>query len=127
MRSERFWTLVLACTCFCAGVAAGVLLSFRRHPVQAEGVFGAYQAQMIEAFDLDEERVKYLRYILQDYQNDIEDLKEQNVASLDPDLVRIGRHHRELIRTWVVPAHHRQEFDLWTAGSPLILSESKLQ
>jgi hypothetical protein len=127
MRSERFWVVLLACTMFCAGVAAGVLISFRRLAPAADGPFAAYEAHMTEAFDLDQERLKYLRWILADYQDQIESLKEQNIASLDTDLVRIGRHSRGLIPTYVVPEHHRQEFDLWSAGRPLILPESKLQ
>lgn len=120
MRSERFWVLLLALTAFCAGIAAGVLLSIGRVPVREARPFGFYETRMVEAFDLDEERVKNLRYILQDYQEQIEALKERNIASLDPELVKIGREHRELIRTWVVPEHHHQEFDLWAGGLPVL-------
>lgn len=126
MSSERFWVLVLALTAFCAGLAAGVLLSFRRAPAAEGRAFSLYESQMIAAFDLDEERVKNLRYILEDYQEEIDALKERNIASLDPDLVKIGREHRELIRTWVVPAHFHQEFDLWVGGLP-VLSSAKPQ
>jgi hypothetical protein len=121
VRSERLWTVLLALTCFCAGVAAGVLLSFRRSPAADDRALQAYEARMIEAFDLDEDRVSNLRYILDDYRQQIEALKEHDLASLDPDLVRIGRHHRDLIRTWVVPEHHLQEFDLWVGGLPVVL------
>jgi len=125
MRSERFWALVLAVTTFCAGLAAGVLLSFRRHP--EERPFGAYEQRMIEAFDLDEERVRNLRWILRDYQEKIETLKESNIAALDGELVKIGREHRELIRAKVVPEHHRQQFDLWVGGLPVLPSSSRPQ
>jgi hypothetical protein len=125
MKSERFWVLVLALTAFCAGLAGGVLLALQRHPVQESGPFAAYEAQMIAAFDLDEERVENLRWILQDYQERIDELKERNLARLDPDLVKLGRDHRELVRTWVVPEHHRQEFDLWVGGLPVLPSEAK--
>lgn len=119
MRSEKFWVLVLMLTAFCAGLAAGVLLSFRRPSAAESRPFALYESQMIEAFDLDAERVENLRYILQDYQEELEALKERNIASLDPELVKIGREHRELIRTWVVPAHAHQEFDLWVGGLPV--------
>lgn len=129
MRSERFWIVVLALTAFCAGMAAGVLLSFRRGPAREVRPLyeKLYEKQMIEAFDLDEERVRNLRYILQDYQDEIEALKERNIASLDPELVRIGREHRDLIRTWVVPEHFHQEFDLWVGGLPVLPSSAKAQ
>lgn len=125
LKSERFWVLVLALTTFAAGLAAGVLLSLRLRPAEDAGPFAAYEARMIEAFDLDEERVKNLRYILQDYQEQIDALKESNIAALDPRLVKIGRDHRELIRTWVVPEHHRQQFDLWVGGQPVLPSTPK--
>jgi len=127
MRSERFWVLVLVLTTFCAGLAAGVLLSSWRAEASEERPFGGYERRMIEAFDLDEDRVRNLRYILQDYQEEIDALKVKNLASLDADLVRIGRDHRELIRTWVVPEHHRQEFDLWAGGLPVLPSGSQPQ
>lgn len=120
MRSERFWVVVLALTAFCAGLAGGVLLSFRRATGQEAGPFGAYEQRMIAAFDLDDERVNSLRYILRKYQEKIEALKESNIAALDDELVKIGRAHRELIRTWVVPEHERQEFDLWVGGLPAL-------
>lgn len=125
MRSERFWVVLLAVTTFCAGLAAGVLLSFRRDPIQGGREFAAYEARMIEAFDLDEERVRNLRYILQDYQDKIEALKERNIAALDTDLVKLGRAHRELVRTWVVPPHHHQEFDQWDRGRTVLLPDAR--
>jgi len=127
MKSERLWVLVFALTAFCAGLAAGVLLSFRRHPVQAARPFSEYEARLTDAFDLDEEHLQNLRYILQDYEDQIDALKERNIAALDPELVKIGLDHRELIRTWVVPEHQRQEFDLWVGGLPVLPSRTRPQ
>lgn len=121
MNSERFWAVLFALTTFCAGLAVGVLLSFRRDPVQ-ERPFGSYEAQMIAAFDLDEARVKNLRYILQHYQDEIEALKERNLAALDPELVKIGLEHRALVRDKVVPEHYLQQFDQWVGGLPAVPS-----
>jgi hypothetical protein len=122
MRSERLWVLVLACTTFCAGLAAGVLFSFRG--AAPPPPFGDYEERLTEAFDLDEERVRTLRWILNDYQEKIDVLKETNIAALDAELVKIGRDHRELVRTKVVPEHHRQQFDLWVGGLPVLPSAS---
>jgi len=127
MRSELFWVIVFGVTTFCAGLAAGVLFSFQRHPARETGPFPAYEERMVETFDLDEEHVRNLRYILQDYQEKIDALKERNINELDPDLVKIGRDHRELVRTWVVPEHRRQEFDLWARGLPAIAPEDEPQ
>jgi hypothetical protein len=119
MSSERLWILVLALTAFCAGVAAGILLALRQAPVE-ERPFASYERQMIEAFDLDEERVKNLRYILRHYQEEVDTLKERNLAALDPELVEIGHEHRALVRERVVPAHYLQQFDLWSEGLPAV-------
>jgi hypothetical protein len=116
MRSERFWVVVLGLTLVGAGFAAGVLVQLRRTPESRP--FAAYEAQMIEAFGLDEERVRNLRYILQHYQEEVEALKERNLAALDPELVKIGLEHRALVRERVVPEHYLQQFDLWAAGLP---------
>jgi hypothetical protein len=120
MSSERFWVLVLALTTFGAGLAAGVLLTLRRMPADDTRPFAAYEARLTDAFDLDERRIENLRYILGSYHDEIEGLKEQRVAELDDELVEIGRDHRALIRTQVVPEHHRQEFDLWVDGLPVL-------
>ena len=125
MSSERLWVVVLAFTCFCAGLAAGALLSFRRNPAETAGPLQAYEARMIETFDLDEERIRNLRYIADDYCQRIEALKERNIAALEPELVKIGLDHRHLVREWVVPEHHRQEFDLWVEGFPVLPSDSR--
>ena len=118
MNSERLWILILAATAFCAGLAGGVLITFGRHPAQEPGPFHAYEQRLIETFELDPERTRNLRYILESYHDEIETLKEKSVAALEPELVKQGLRHRELIRTWVVPEHRRQEYDLWVGGLP---------
>ncbi len=118
MRSERLWVLILAATAFCAGIAGGVLLSLHWRAEREPGRFQNYEQRMVETFGLDEEHARYLRYILESYDDEIEALKERSVAALDPELVKQGLRHRELIRTWVVPEHRRQEFDLWVGGFP---------
>lgn len=118
MNSERFWVLVLSLTLFGAGFAAGMLVTLRRTPEVRP--FAAYEAQMTEAFGLDEERVRNLRYILQHYQEEIEALKERNLAALDPELVKVGREHRDLVREKVVPPHYLQQYDLWVGGLPVV-------
>ena len=118
MRSERLWVLLLGLTLFGAGFAGGMLYALRRAPETRP--FAAYEAQMTEAFGLDEERVRNLRYILQHYQEEIEALKERNLAALDPELVKLGLEHRNLVRERVVPEHYLQQFDLWAGGLPAV-------
>jgi len=126
MNSERFWVLIFAATTFCAGLAAGVLLTPQFRSAHAERPFGAYETQMVAAFDLGEEQVKNLRWILQQYQEKLEALKERNLAVLDSDLVKIGQECRDKIADHVIPAYHRQQFDQWVKGQP-VLSGAKLQ
>lgn len=118
MSSERLWVMVLALTLLGAGFAGGVLFTLRRTPEMRP--FAAYEEQMTAAFGLDEERVRNLRYILQRYQEEIEALKERNLAALDPELVKIGLEHRALVREKVVPADSLQQFDLWASGLPAV-------
>jgi len=127
MSSERVWLGLLVLTVFAAGAAAGLLLSFRLRPVHAGDPFHAYQERMIETFDLDEERQENLRWILHDYQAKVEALKERNLAAMDAELVEIGRSHRELVRSKVVPERHLGEFDLWVGGLPVLTPGAKLQ
>jgi hypothetical protein len=127
VNSERTWLGILVVTVFAAGIATGLLLSFRLRPPQAADPFRAYQARMVETFDLDEERQENLRWILHDYQAKVEALKERNLAALDGELVKIGRDHRELIRSKVVPERHLREFDLWVGGLPVLAPGAKLQ
>lgn len=127
MNSERLWLALLVATVFCAGIASGMLLSFRLRPAQAGDPFQAYEQRMSETFDLDEERRENLRWILDDYREKVEALKERNLAGLDAELVKIGRDHRELIRSKVVPERHLQEFDLWVSGLPVLAPSAKLQ
>jgi len=126
MRSERLWILLLTLTAFCAGLAAGVLLSFRQRP-QESGPFPAFEARMTQAFDLEPERLRNLRYILQDYEEKIESLKDRNIDALSSELVQLGLDHRQLIRTWVVPEHRLQEYDLWVEGLPVLSIGSQPQ
>lgn len=127
MNSERTWLALLILTVFAAGAATGLLISFRVRPAHASDPFHAYQERMIATFDLDEERQENLRWILHHYQAKVDALKERNLAALDGELVQIGRDHRELIRSKVVPERHLREFDLWVGGLPVLAPGAKLQ
>jgi len=126
VNSERLWLAILALTVFAAGTAAGLLLALQLRPPQAADPFRAYQERMVETFGLDEERQENLRWILHDYQAKVEALKERNLAALDGELVKIGRDHRDLIRSKVVPERHLREFDLWVGGLPVLAPGAKL-
>ena len=103
VRSERFWILALAGTCFCAGLAAGVFFSMGRLQAPEPRPFHDFETRMVAAFDLDEERQHDLRYILTSYDRALEQLKTRSVRRFESELVRTGADHRNLIREYVVP------------------------
>ena len=116
-RSERFWILALAGTAFCAGLAAGVFFSIGRLPMPEPRPFQTFERRMVASFDLDEERQTYLRYILNRYDRRLEELKNRSVRNFEPELVKMGREHRDLIRTHVIPKQSLREYDLWSDPS----------
>jgi hypothetical protein len=120
MSSERFWVLMLALTSGLAGFAGGVLLSFWMHPrAQPQAnAFAAYEARMVETFDLDEERASLLHLALASYEKDVEALKARYLRELEPELAELGRTCRERIRDHVIPDDGRPEFDRLAAGLP---------
>ena len=114
IRSERFWILALAGTCFTAGLAAGVWFSMGSLPAPEPRPLQAFETRMVAAFDLDEQRQHDLRYILNSYDRAIEQLKTRSVRNFEPELVRTGAYHHNLIREYVVPPSFQREFDLWS-------------
>ena len=119
MSSERTWILILSITCFFAGLAGGVVFAAGRFPAEEKGRFAQYEARMIEYFDLDEERQRHLRYILDSYGKEIERLKEHNLQELAERLQKEGRNRHNLIRDWVIPENRRTEFDRCSLGFPV--------
>lgn len=116
MSSERFWIVVLALTSFLVGLAAGFLVSLRRHPLVEPSPFAAYEARLVERFELDEERTRWLRRILASYDEDLEALKARHVRDMEDEFVEVGLACRDRIRRWVIPEERRQEFDRLAAG-----------
>ena len=119
MSSERTWILILAVTCFFAGLAGGVVFAADRFPREEQGRFAQYERRMIEYFDLDEEHQRHLRFILDDYDKEIERLKEYNLQKLSDRLMQEGRDRHGLIRDWVIPESRRMEFDRCSLGFPV--------
>jgi len=122
MSSERFWVVILTAVTFLAGVAAGLLVADRVGPGPAAGPFAEsaarmeYVSRMVETFDLSPEETRDLRYLIDRYQRDIEDLEARHVRDMEPELVRLGEVCTERIKKYVLPEDRREEFDRLAAG-----------
>lgn len=114
----KIWILVLVLTTFLAGLAGGVLLGFKIGPESVErGPFADYEEHLRRRFDLSPERMRGLHAVLDQYQRQIENLKNRNAAVLEPELARLGLTYRTLVRDTVLPPSRRAEFEALSAGS----------
>ncbi len=116
MNSERLWILVLALVCFLAGLAGGLLAADRIRPHAPTGPFAGYVASFADTFDLDEERTRDLRFLMDRYHRDIEDLKARHVQGMEDELIQLGDICRDRIKTYVLPVDRHDEYDLLAAG-----------
>lgn len=121
MNQIRLWIAVLAVTSALAGLAAGVLTGLSLHPPQpSTRPFADYEARLVAQFDLDDEpiRVEALRAFLENYHRDVEELESRHMELIEPELERLGRTCRQLIRDRVLPPGRRAEFDRLASGTP---------
>jgi hypothetical protein len=117
--SLRLWLVLLVSTTFLAGLAGGVLVGLRVRVEPAKrGPFADYETLLVQEFDLSSERARGLRGVLDQYQRQIESLKNRNAASLEPELARLGLTFRSVVRDTVLPADRRDDFDRLSAGFP---------
>ncbi|MAB79374.1 MAG: hypothetical protein CMJ89_08470 [Planctomycetes bacterium] len=119
MSSERTWIIILSITCFFAGLAGGVVFAAGRFPQEELGPFAQYEKRMVDYFDLDEDRQRHLRYILEGFKEEIERLKEHNIHRLEDRLVNEGKKRHDLIGDWVIPENRREEFNRCSLGFPV--------
>jgi len=128
--SLRLWILLLAVTCFAAGLGAGVMAgearAARRAPATRLGAPGAdYLALLEESFQLSPERADLCAQLLQRYAEEVEEIRQralsQSIASVEGELARVGLRYRDAIRDHVLPPAERQRFDELAArgGAPL--------
>jgi hypothetical protein len=116
MKPLNFWILLLSFVSGLAGFAAGEL----RHtgPVEAsKGRFGPYCDRMVVEFDLSDDRERNLKYLLDRFERELDDLKSRHLSTLEPELVAIGGKYRDLIRDRVLPEDKRRAFDELAVGA----------
>ena len=123
MSSTRFWILVASVTWFLCGLAAGLLLAGVFRPDQPDpDPTRPYVDRMIAEFDMGPERARLFRLLMDEYQEEIERIKEQHVAqqasAMAPELERVGRRYNELVRDRVLTPDQRIEFDRLCSESP---------
>ena len=116
MNSERTWIVILAAVCFLAGAAGGILWASSLQPAPDHGPYGDYISRCIDTFDLDAREARDLRYVLERYNSDVDELKAQYVREMEPELVKLGQVCRERIRKYVLPADQVEAFDRLSAG-----------
>ena len=79
------------------------------------GPFVEYERALCDRFHLAPERRAPLQAILEDYRRELERIKDRHMAdymsSMEPDLSKLGRAYRELIRDKVLPEAQREEFN----------------
>ncbi len=116
MNSFRFWIIVASLTWFAAGLAVGLLASGAwKNPAPEANPVGHYTNRMIAEFDMKPERARLLRQLMNQYQEEIERVKEQHMAEqsaeMEPELRRLGERYDDLIRDRVLSQAQRVEFD----------------
>ena len=123
MNDLRVWAALLALVSGLAGAAGGLLLADElRAPEVRSGPFGDYERLLVREFDLEGARAAALADLLRNYQRDIEEVEQRHLASyrsaLEPELARLGRRYRGLIRDHVLPEDRRARFDELAQGIP---------
>ena len=103
MSRERVWILVLAGTCFFAGVAGGIVFSLRQFAPEPSGPFADYHESMVRTYDLDAEQADRLGEILAAYDERLENLKSRQLRDLDAELVGAGDKCVERICRFILP------------------------
>lgn len=119
MSSERIWIVILAAVCFLAGAAGGILWATGLQPAPDHGPYGDFITRFATTFDLDVREARDLRYVLERYHGDVEELKAQYVREMEPELVQLGQVCRDRIRKYVLPPNQVEAFDRLCAGRPL--------
>lgn len=119
MSRIQLWTLLLAVTCFGAGLAAGRILSVGDPP--EDGVLAYDEALFIERFDLGPERQRHLRTILHNYQLQVDRIHDRHrskyMTAIEDELAYEGNKYNDILRNRVLPASKRSEYEqLLSAG-----------
>ena len=121
MNSIRLWVTVLALVSFLAGSAAGKILTERSTARDADrGALADYEELLVRQFDLSPERRRFLRVLLDHYDQEVTRIRNDHLSSyrsaIEPDLRRLGIEYNQYIRDKVLPPEQRLAFDALAQG-----------
>jgi hypothetical protein len=116
MENVRLWVILLALTCFAAGLSAGLGLARPAPaPVRSDEPLAEYRRAFQQRFALEPERERLFGELLRNYQRDLDASRERVLdasrSQLEPELAELGLRYRQLIRDHVLPPARRDEFD----------------
>jgi len=128
--SLRLWILLLAGTCFAAGLGAGVLLGEARAAggparPEASDPSADYRRLFEATFELSQPRRELVAELLRRYDEEVEEIRQralaQSIAEVEDELAGVGLRYRDAIRNHVLPPAERSRFDELVAlgASPL--------
>ena len=123
MNSLRLWILVASVTWFISGLATGLFVSGAwKKPAPDANTVAHYTNRMITEFDMQPERARLFRLMMDEYQGEKESLKEQHIAqqasAMEPELRRLGERYNSLIRERVLSRTQRDHFDRLSSVLP---------
>jgi len=134
MNDPRSWILILALMSFLVGGSAGFVMGRRDAGAagidfpQATGAFVDYEARLSQTLELDEDRRRLFRAVLDHYQADIDAVRERHEArtasAMEPELRELGIRYQNLIRDRVLPENKRPDFDALGEENTRILLEA---
>ena len=130
MTNLRLWILVLAGTCFAAGLGAGVLVGEGRATrslpsTRARDPSADYRRLFEATFDLAPARRELAAELLRRYDEEVEEIRQRalarSIAEIEDELARVGLRYRDAIRNHELPPPERERFDELVAlgASPL--------
>ena len=122
MNSARLWIVVSSVVWFVAGTVFGLIASGHWAPDEPEpSPIEHYTDRMISEFDLQGDRARYFRILMDKYQEEIDRAKEDHMArqasAMEPRLRDLGLKYKEHIKNHVLSEEQRAQFERLTAES----------
>ena len=122
MNSARLWIVAASLVWFVAGGVASLLATGYWQPEQPEpSPMEHYTNRMITEFELDGDRARYFRVLMEKYQEEIDQVKADHIAAqaaaIEPRLRELGLRYRSHIKNYVLPEERRAEFEVLSSGA----------
>lgn len=123
MNSYRFWIVIASTIWFISGIVVGLSAAGAwKKELPEPSPVEHYTARMISEFGMQPERAELFRQLMDEYQEEIEDVREQHIArqasSMEPELARLGARYTDLIRDRVLSPAQRDQFERLSSELP---------